>query len=88
LYEVRGFIDPRRLGGETQRLFIKNTVLVCGQWWSYDANSMGIVSLSSLGKVAFFCVTPTLAKKFQIMRLLKMADIKMTHMGNVSKPTH
>ena len=47
------------------------------------ANSMGIAILIELiekmreqnGKVAFCCVTPTLAKTFQIMGLLKVAEI-------------
>ena len=47
------------------------------------ANSMGIAILieriekmrEQNGKVAFCCVTPTLAKTFQIMGLLKVAEI-------------
>ncbi len=47
------------------------------------ANSMGIAILIEVvekmreqdGKVAFCCVAPTLAKTFQIMGLLKVADI-------------
>ena len=46
---MRGPIGPRRLEAETQRLFIKNTELACGQWWSYDVTAQALEAGSVVG---------------------------------------